>query len=62
MLHEHAVTFKERLTVANLDYLIKKANRLGLAGREVTRVYQQEDSEETDLYFEVTEMRVRDER
>ncbi len=62
MLHEHAVTFKERLTVANLDYLIKKANRLGLAGREVTRVYQQEDVDETELFFEVTELRNYNER
>lgn len=40
--------------MTDLDYLIKKANRLGKAGREVIRVYQQEDNEGIHVYFEVT--------
>ncbi len=56
MLHEHAITFKDQLSDANLDYLIKKSNRLGLVGREVIRVYQQLDGDETHVMFEVTPM------
>ena len=53
MLNEHAITYKERLSIADLDYIIKKANRLGRNGKEVVRVYQQEDDEGFHLYFEV---------
>ena len=37
-----------------LDYLIKKANRLGKNGRDVICVFEQEDEEGTHLFFEVT--------
>ncbi len=56
MLNEHAITYKERLTVSDLDYMIKKSNRLGRVGRDVVRVYQQEDNEGIHVYFEVTGM------
>lgn len=54
MLTEHAVSYSEKLTMKELDYLIKKANRLGKNGRDVTRVYQEEDGEGHHVYFEVT--------
>lgn len=54
MLTEHAITYRERVTIQDLDYLVKKANRLGKSGREVVRVYQEEDSEGYHVYFEVT--------
>lgn len=54
MLNEHAVTYIEKLSMKDLEYLIKKANRLGKRGRDVVRVYQQEDSEGNHVYFEVT--------
>ena len=54
MLNEHAITYHERITVADLDYMVKKANRLGRSGREVMRVYQQEDADGIHVYFEVT--------
>lgn len=53
MLNEHAITYHERININDLDYLIKKANRLGKCGRDVIRVYQQEDNEGTHVYFEV---------
>jgi len=53
MLNEHAITYKERLSIADIDYIIKKSNRLGRNGKEVVRVYQQEDDEGFHVYFEV---------
>lgn len=56
MLNEHAVTYTEKLCVKDLEYIVKKANRLGRNGREIVRVYQQEDGDGTHVYFEVTGM------
>ena len=52
MLHEHALTYTDKLSVKQLDYLIKKANRSGLLGKTISRVYQEEDSEGIHIYFE----------
>lgn len=54
MLHEHAVTYKDRLSIADLDYIVKKSNKLGKSGRDVLRVHQETDAEGTHLYFDVT--------
>lgn len=54
MLHEHALTYNENLSVADLDYLAKKANKLGRAGREVLRVHEEKDADGTHVYFDVT--------
>jgi len=35
-----------------LEYMARKANRLGLQGREISRVYTQTDSEGEHIYFE----------
>jgi hypothetical protein len=56
MLHEHAVTYKDRLTIADLDYIVKKANKLGVTGRGILRVHEESDSEGTHVYFDVTGM------
>jgi hypothetical protein len=56
MLNEHAITYTEKISVKDLDYIVRKANRLGRNGREVVRVYQQEDAEGCHVYFEVTGM------
>jgi len=53
MLHEHAITYKDRLAVADLDYIIKKANKLGRLGRGIVRVHEETDSEGTHVYFDV---------
>jgi hypothetical protein len=53
MLHEHAITYKDRLSIADLDYIIKKANRLGKGERDVVCVHEETDSEGTHLYFDV---------
>ena len=57
MVNEHALTFKEFLSIDDLNYLVKKANKLGLTSRNIVRVYQEEDSEGKHLYFEVEAMK-----
>lgn len=54
MLNEHAITYNDKISMKDLEYLVKKANRLGLSGRDLVHVYQQEDSEGIHVYFEVT--------
>lgn len=56
MRHEHVVTYKEKISMKNLEYLVKKSNKLGRLGKEIVGVYQQEDEEGFHLYFEVTGM------
>lgn len=56
MLHEHAVTYRDRLSVADLDYITKKANKLGRLGKEVVRVHEETDNEGTHVYFDVLGM------
>jgi hypothetical protein len=56
MLNEHAITYREKISMKDLEYLVKKANRLGKNGRDTVRVYQQEDGDGFHVYFEVTGM------
>ena len=60
MLCEHAITYKNQLSVADLDYMTKKANRLGRCGREVFRVHETTDVEGTHVYFDVTRLHGRE--
>lgn len=53
MIHEHVKTLKEPISIEDLNYMIKKANRLGRMGREIVRVFTEEDNEGKHLYFEV---------
>ncbi len=53
MIHEHAVTVKEHITLNNIDYMVLKANRLGKIDREIIRVFMEEDGEGKHYYFEV---------
>lgn len=52
MINEHAKTVKEQITVEDLNYMVSKANKLGLSGRHVIRVFMQEDNEGKHYYFE----------
>lgn len=54
MLNEHAITYQDRLSMADLDYITKKANKLGRSGRDIVRVYEEKDAEGTHVYFYVT--------
>ncbi len=52
MIHEHAITVRDEIKMSDVDYLVKKANRLGKSGRTVQAVYCQEDNEGRHIYFE----------
>ena len=53
MINEHALTVKGEITLEELNYLVKKANRLGMQNRAIVRVYAQEDNEGKHIYYEV---------
>lgn len=53
MFNEHAIVYKEKLSVEDISYIIKKANRLGLKNRQIIGAYQEEDEEGTHIYFMV---------
>lgn len=57
MINEHAVTFKGKLSLEDLNYIVKKANRLGLMNRSLTNVFQTDDKEGSHLYFVVEPMK-----
>ena len=57
MVTEHAITYKDKLSVEDLNYIIKKANRLGSSDRTISRVYQEEDNEGKHIYFSVDSMK-----
>jgi hypothetical protein len=53
MINEHAKTIKWEINVEDLSYMVKKANKLGISGRSISRVYCEEDEEGKHYYFEV---------
>jgi len=57
LINEHAITYKDSLSLEDLNYIIKKANRLGLSNRQLMRVYQEEDAEGKHIYFEVENLK-----
>ncbi len=54
MRNEHAITYRDKISMKDLEYLVRKSNRLGKIGKEVVHVYQTEDDEGYHVYFEVT--------
>lgn len=59
MINEHAITItpptdpsRHEFSPEQLNYLVKKANRLGLQKRQIYRVFTQEDEEGYHVYFE----------
>lgn len=53
MRTDHAIVINHSKPFCELlDYLARKANRLGLQGREIVRVYIHEDAEGKHLYLE----------
>ncbi len=53
MLHEHAITYQNHLSMLDLNYITKKANKLGSCGRTVVHVCEEIDQEGTHIYFDV---------
>lgn len=60
MINEHAITFKGEITIEELGYMVKKANRIGKSGRDLVRVFIQEDEEGKHVYFEVEALKQKD--
>ena len=52
MIQEHAKTVTREVTIADIEYMVKKAHRIGLSGRNLVRVYMEEDGEGKHFYFE----------
>jgi Holliday junction resolvase RusA-like endonuclease len=52
MVNEHAKTVKNEISIEDLDYMVKKANKIGFSGRTIIRVFMQEDIEGKHYYFE----------
>jgi len=57
MIDEHAITYKDELSIEDLNYLVKKANLLGLSNRKVFSVYEEKRNGETHIYFAVEGMK-----
>lgn len=57
MINEHAITINGIITSEQLNYLVKKANKLGLQQRQIIRVYSEEDNEGKHIYFEAEGIR-----
>lgn len=53
MLHEHAITYKDQLSLTDLDYILRKANKLGMNNKHLVYVHQETDKEGTHLYFNI---------
>lgn len=62
MRTEHAITSLKSIDLIDLAYLVKKANKLGRCGREVIRVFEEQDEEGHHVYFQVqiTKTRIAD--
>lgn len=57
MVNEHAITITKNCSIEQIAFLVKKANRLGKSNRDIVRVYTQDDSEGSHIFFEVTDMK-----
>ena len=60
MINEHAKTIRFEISVEDLSYMVKKANKLGISGRSISRVYCEEDDEGKHYYFEVQAPKIPD--
>lgn len=57
MIQEHAKTIQGEINLSDLEYMVKKAHRIGLSGRNLVRVYAEEDGEGKHIYFECESMK-----
>lgn len=52
MVTEHILCYKKELTIEDIEFITRKANQLGYAGRDIHRTYIVEEDGEKHLYFE----------
>lgn len=53
MRHEHVITYIGYPSIADLDFVARKANKLGRFGKELIRAYEESDEEGKHVYFDV---------
>lgn len=56
MLNEHAITICDEITRRDIEYLVKKANRLGLMGRTIHCISEEIDDEGKHFFFQVDDI------
>lgn len=59
MINEHVTTVKTELSLEDLNYMVRKANRLGMKDRQLIRCFMEEDDEGKHYYFECEGMKER---
>lgn len=57
MINEHVVTAHDELSIDDLNYMARKANRLGLRDRKLIRCFMEQDDEGKHYYFECEGMK-----
>ena len=55
MQKQHALIVSESLTIQQLEYLLLKANRLGLEKKHVVGVWEEQDKEGKHVYLGISE-------
>jgi len=59
MVNEHAKVVSQNINLQDLEYLVKKANRLGESGRKIYSVHSEKDLEGWHIYFVVQGLKER---
>lgn len=57
MVNEHAITVRDKIRIEELNYMLRKANLLGIKNRKLSRCFVQEDDEGQHYYFECEAMK-----
>jgi Holliday junction resolvase RusA-like endonuclease len=60
MALEHILCFKKDLTIEDVEFIARKANQLGYAGRDIHRTYIIEEDGYKHLYFECDGIKQKD--
>lgn len=55
MKREHAISYFENPSFDNLEYIIEKANRMGVKGVVIAGITKEKVGVETHLFFEIKE-------
>lgn len=56
MQKQHGITYQDRLSMADLEYLIKKANHLGTLEKRLVCITEESDDEGIHIFFIVEEI------
>lgn len=62
MKNEHAITIREKCSISEISFLVKKANRMGKMNRDVHSIFSKDDDDGSHIYFEVDDLKPLSER